>query len=320
MLLRSLYRMLTPGGPREKLTVLIFHRVRAGVDPLFPHDLTPGTFEAQLGWIKHWFTVIPLREAVVGLERGRLPERPLCITFDDGYADNATVALPILRRLGLHATFFLASGHLNGGRMWNDTVIEAVRAAPGPSLDLADLGLGSHAVDTLAAKQRAIVTLLVRLKHLSAEQRAALTEAVSARVGARLPDTLMLTDAQVDELVRAGMEIGAHTVTHPILAGLPQDRARWEIAESKRRLEALTGRPVTLFAYPNGEPGRDYSAAHVAMVRDAGFEAAVSTAWGAAGPRCDRYQIPRFTPWDRTAWRYALRLAQNARRADYAVA
>ena len=74
--------------------------------------------------------------------RGRAPARALAITFDDGYADNATVAAPILLRLGLPATFFVATGFLDGGRMWNDTVIEAVAPRRGPVLDLAPLGLG----------------------------------------------------------------------------------------------------------------------------------------------------------------------------------
>ena len=312
-------RLLTGEGLRTRLTVLIFHRVHAATDPLFPNETTADTFEAQLRWVSEWFNVMPLGAAVDALAEGALPERPLSVTFDDGYADNCTVALPILKRLGLTATFFLTSGYLNGGRMWNDTVIEAVRVSPAV-LDLEAVGLGIHALDSLEARRRAIDWLLEKLKYLPAKLRTERAKLIADRSGAALPEGMMLTHDQVRDLVEAGMEIGAHTVTHPILANLSDDEARHEIVEGRRLLESIARAPVTLFAYPNGKPGRDYTAAHVAIVREAGFKAACSTAWGAASPGCDLYQIPRFTPWDRSAWRYALRLGQIGRRAEYALA
>ena len=122
-------------------------------------------------WVKCWFNVLPLGEAVTRLGEGRLPERPLAITFDDGYADNAAVAAPILLGLGIPATFFVATGFLDGGRMWNDTVIEAVRAAAGPVLDLAPLGLGEHAIATHDAR-RATIDRLIRRAEVSAARAA----------------------------------------------------------------------------------------------------------------------------------------------------
>jgi peptidoglycan/xylan/chitin deacetylase (PgdA/CDA1 family) len=108
-----------------------------------------------------------------------------------------------------------------------------------------------------------------------------------------------------------GMEIGAHTVTHPILARLDAARASDEIRQSKLRLEAITGKPVKLFAYPNGKPGRDYGREHVGMVKELGFEAAVSTAWGVANAQSDAFQLPRFTPWDKSPGKFVLRLLHN---------
>jgi peptidoglycan/xylan/chitin deacetylase (PgdA/CDA1 family) len=121
----------------------------------------------------------------------------------------------------------------------------------------------------------------------------------------------MMTGEQVRHLRRSGMEIGAHTMTHPILAQLDRERADLEIRDSKRRLEEITGNPVTLFAYPNGKPSRDYRREHVATVRALGFEAAVTTAWGVAHAASDTYQLPRFTPWDRTPAKFILRLLRN---------
>jgi peptidoglycan/xylan/chitin deacetylase (PgdA/CDA1 family) len=124
--LRVPLRLLSPGGARGRLSILIFHRVLAAPDPLFPAELDLRSFEERMRWIRGWFSVLPLDDAVVALARGTLPDRALAITFDDGYADNVTVALPILLRLRLHATFFIASAYLDGGTMWNDRVIDAV--------------------------------------------------------------------------------------------------------------------------------------------------------------------------------------------------
>lgn len=107
------------------------------------------------------------------------------------------------------------------------------------------------------------------------------------------------------------MGIGAHTITHPILQRVGLDEARREIAGGRDVLEAITGSRVALFAYPNGKPGTDYADAHVEMVRSLGFDAAFSTAWGAATRGCDRHQLPRFTPWDRTEARASLRFVRN---------
>src|SRR5207253_1278872 len=89
--------------------------------------------------------------------------------------------------------------------------------------------------------------------------------------------------------------------------------ARREIGEGRDALEALTRQPVKLFAYPNGKPGSDYTAAHVAIAKSLGFSAAVSTAWGAARIGDSLYELPRFTPWGRTPFEWAWRLAQNLR-------
>ena len=84
-----------------------------------------------------------------------------------------------------------------------------------------------------------------------------------------------------------------------------------DIGQGLESLGEITGAPVRLFAYPNGRPLRDYRREHAALVRELGFDAAVSSAWGAARAGDDLYQIPRFTPWDRPNWRFGLRLAKN---------
>jgi peptidoglycan/xylan/chitin deacetylase (PgdA/CDA1 family) len=298
-----------PRSPR--LTVLIFHRVLTEFDPLRPSEPTASEFEERMRWIAANFVVLPLAAAAAALQEDRLPRRALCITFDDGYADNHDVALPILRRVGLPATFFIATGYLDGGCMFNDAVIEAVRHAQGPVLELEELGFGRHRVGNDQERRQVIGHILERLKYLEPAQREDVARSIVERAGGGVPAQLMMSTEQVAALHRAHMDIGAHTVTHPILARIGLDAAREEIARGRERLQEIIGGKVQVFAYPNGRPLHDYRREHVALARELGFDAAVSTAWGAARAGDDLFQIPRFTPWDRPHWRFGLRLAKN---------
>jgi peptidoglycan/xylan/chitin deacetylase (PgdA/CDA1 family) len=292
-----------------RLSILIFHRVLVAPDPIFPDEIDAARFDAILALVRRSFEVLTLGRAVELCQQGALPPRALAITFDDGYADNAEIALPILQRHGLAATFFVATGFLDGGRMFNDSVIECVRAARGDVVDLGEYGLGRRTLATPAERRAVIQELLPKVKYLSLAERETFIERLVARCGhPALPRDLMMRSAQVQELHRAGMEIGGHTVRHPILRVLPDAEARGEIAQGRDRLESLIDAPVRVFAYPNGKPMQDYDARHVAMVRELGFAGAVSTAPGVAGSEADRFQLPRFTPWDRSATRWLARL------------
>lgn len=317
---RGVFRTLLPAGPRAGLVILIFHRVLRTRDPLQPSEPTAVEFERQMRWVRDWFNVLPLGNAVRRLAVGTLPERALAITFDDGYADNHDVALPILLKLDLPATFFIATGFLDGGRMFNDTVIEAVRRAAGAEIDLEELGLGICRVGDDGERVATMASILERVKYLPQTEREERVKQLAARATTELPNDLMMSSAQVVALDRAGMEIGAHTVTHPILSESSVEHARDEITSGRDYLQALIGRRIGLFAYPNGKPTRDYTKLHASLVRDLGFDAAVSTAWGCARAGSDVFQLPRFTPWDRSQWRYGARLARTIAGRSYSIA
>lgn len=313
--LRLMFGQASPAGERARLTMLIFHRVLPEFDPIFPEEMHARRFDAVCGWLKRWFQVLPLDEAARRQREGSLPARACCITFDDGYADNLHVAAPILQKHGLNASFFIATGFLDGGRMWNDTLIEAVRKSPLEDLQLDELGdyaLGAGD----ASRRRAIIDALIgKIKYLPVAERLALTERVARQAQVEPARDLMMTSAELRALRATGMLIGAHTVSHPILARLDAAEARREIAEGRDFLERLLGERIGLFAYPNGKPGTDYLPEHVQIVRELGFDAAVSTAWGAARRGSDDFQLPRFTPWDESSWRFGLRLLGNLARA-----
>lgn len=296
-------------GRERALSILALHRVYTARDELFPHEMDDRQFTDLVGHLARNHPVLPLGEAFEALRRGSLPPRAVAITFDDGYADNATVAAPILRRHGMVATFFVSTGFLDGGLMWNDEVIECIRRCTATEIDLGSLGLGRFDLDTPERRRQAVEAVLPRVKYQDLEARRELLARLRevCRPGP-LPTDLMMTTAQVRSLVAAGMEVGAHTVRHPILACIEPARAREEIGRSREVLSALCGTAVDVFAYPNGVPGTDYRAEHVAMVRECGFRCAVTTAAGIARATDDPHQLPRYTPWDRALWRWSLRL------------
>jgi peptidoglycan/xylan/chitin deacetylase (PgdA/CDA1 family) len=298
-------------GHRAHLTVLIYHRVLLQADPMRPHEVDAETFAWQMGILSEHFNILPLHDAAIRLQAGSLPSRAACITFDDGYVDNLQIALPILQKHRLHATFFIATGFLEGGRMWNDSVIDALRQAPGPALNLSRLGLGNYHIRTLEERRRTARALISAFKYLPPKERERHAQAVVDVSSVSLPQDLMMQSGQVRALHRAGMAIGAHTVNHPVLTRLRTVEVQSEIADSKRQLETIIGEPVTLFAYPNGKPQLDYNAEHVGIVQALGFSAAVCTAWGTGTINTDVYQIPRFLPWDKTPLRFVMRLYQN---------
>ncbi len=316
--MKPLFTLLSPAGARARLNVLIFHRVLPQPDPLFPDEVDAARFDQMLGWVKSWFNVLPLDEAARRMREGSLPARAAALSFDDGYADNHDVALPLLQKHGLPCSFFVATGFLDGGRMWNDTLIESVRLSNQLMLDLRGLtdargeDLGQHPLGDTAGRRAALGALIERVKYLPPEPRQACVDAIASRAEISPPDDLMMSSGQVRALRGAGMQIGAHTVSHPILAKLDERQAADEIGRSRDALQALLGEKVGLFAYPNGKPGTDYLPdVHPALVRELGFDAAVSTRWAAARTGDDAFQIPRFTPWDRGRTRFGLRLLRN---------
>ena len=138
--------------------------------------------------------------------------------------------------------------------MFNDAVIEAVRESANAELDLSHVGLGEHRLGDVASRQAVVAALLPKVKMLPPARRAEVTDAIVEACGVTLRANLMMTREQLARLADAGMDIGGHTCSHPILCSVDDDAARREIVCGKREIEAITGRPVHLFAYPNGRP------------------------------------------------------------------
>ena len=291
-----------------RLLVLIYHRVLPAPDPMYPYDPDVAAFRRQMEALREDFHVVRLADAVSQLGRGTLPARTVAVTFDDGFADNATCALPVLAGLGLPATFFIATGYLDGSCMFNDLVIEACRRAPDGAW-ATGTAFGTVEATTPVERRELAYRMIGEIKYQDASQRLDCARRLMDAAGAEPPVGLMMGAAQVRALRDAGMEIGAHTRGHPILARLDDASAEREIRDGARDLVDILGAPVDLFAYPNGRPGRDYGARDVALVRRQNFRAAVTTAWGFADGRTDPHEIPRVGSWGRSSWQFSGRIA-----------
>jgi peptidoglycan/xylan/chitin deacetylase (PgdA/CDA1 family) len=311
MLIKTLKTILLLGGVGKQLSILIYHRVLPKPDTLRPGIIDVALFDVQMQALTEYFYVLPLEEAVNRLIAGNLPSMAACVTFDDGYADNAVHALPVLMRYKIPTTFFIATGFIDGGRMWNDTIIEFVRNTTDDTLDLTQLELGVHLVQTIEQKKKAIRGIIARLKYLPVQEKEEKVLAIAELSETPLPTDLMMTSEQIHGIMAGGMTVGAHTVHHPILSTLDINTAQEEIMQNKEQLEYISGSPVRIFAYPNGKPGKDYTYEHIGLIRKCGFNAAVSTARGVATNNTDIFQLPRFTPWDRTHRLFATRLLFN---------
>ena len=292
------------------LSILKYHRVLARPDPLVPETIEAQRFAQHLRLLHRWFKVLPLAQAIRRLQERSLPARSACITFDGSYAEHAEVALPLLQRFGMPATFFVATGFLDGGYRWTNAVIELVRSAPGPRLNLSHCGFGAYDVACPIRRRAVIDILIAALATLPLVKRLERVHSMTHRV-----TPTMLCSDQVIALHGAGMDIGGHTVSQHSLASLSKGEARAEIGNGRARLEEIVQAPVRLFAYPYGKPGADFEKRHANMLRSAGFDAAVTTACGTARATCDPYELPRFTPWDRSSGSFPQRIGSNLLRA-----
>ncbi len=305
--LRCLASLASGLGKKKKLFILIYHRVLDAPDYLRPGEVDINSFDWQMDLLSKHFNVLSLEEGVNRLNTHTLPDRAVCITFDDGYQDNYKNALPILKKHTLKSIFFIASNFLNDGRMWNDSVIESIRKLNCASLNLTKFGLGTFDLTTDQDKVSSVKQIITKIKYLPLNEREKIANHI-AKLAADLPNDLMMTEDQVKELRAQGMDIGGHTKSHPILATLEPEQVIDEIADNKTFLESLLGEKIIFFAYPNGKPEIDYLKNQTEYVKQAGYQAAVSTEWGVADQKWDLFQLPRFTPWDTSPVKFMMRM------------
>ncbi len=291
-----------------RLCIITYHRILEHADPLMGAEPDVSTFSWQMEALANNFNVLPLHEAIIALRENRLPPRAVCITFDDGYRSTHDLALPILKKFNLPATIFVTTAYLGEGNMWNDRIIEAIRRLPEGPIDLQEIDMGLHAIQNMQDRINLVKKINDDSKYLSTDGRLNVILKLEKLAGQYDAAGLMLTREMLVNLSREGIEIGGHTISHPILTKLDDDVARHEIVQNKKTLEEIIGKPLRLFAYPNGKIGKDFDERHMEMAKEAGYGAAFSTAIGSATKKTHLYKIPRSRPWDVTPFLFQLRL------------
>ncbi len=294
---------------RPRVPILCFHRVNDDNDAFLP-SLPTAVFADRMAYIARHYQVLTVEELAERLPQGQVPRNALALTFDDGYRDNLTHAAPILARLRLPATIFLATRYIGTPEApWFDQVAISIKTATARRVTLDDERV--LPLHTVGHRLAALELTLAYLKRLPDDERRSMVERLTAALNPNSPERpkrLMLTWDEVNALRGLGFSVGAHTVSHPILSRLAPDRARDEIYGSKAAIEKALGEPVRAFAYPNGGP-EDYNETVKHLVREAGFTCAVTAQRGLNDSDTPLMELRRGGPWEHHLPTFALKLA-----------
>lgn len=261
---------------RSRVAIIVYHQVSSESPPWLPGAVRPEDFEIEIRYLCKVAEILPLEWLVNRLYLGEsIPQRAVCITFDDGYKHNYTTAYPILRKYNAPATIFLTTGCIGGPNIfWWSKVNFAIWNTIATEFEVA--GLKHYYLRSSADRRHTAIEINHYLMKLPTKGRDLLLERLLKVLRVELPDNIgeqvTLSWDEVLKMSQNGISFGAHTVTHPILTRLPSEEAREEICNSKKNVEERLGKPCTLFAYPDG----DFNAEIVELVRESGFTAAVT--------------------------------------------
>ena len=290
--------------PSDRLAVLTYHRVdepdrRRDLDPSLV-SATPIEFGHQVQLISERFRPIGADELLaVRAGQGRLPPRAVLVTFDDGYADFAANAWPVLRQYGVPVTLFVTTDGRDdpSTRFWWDRLSAALNSTD--RVDLPASPIGAISLASAARRRAAGMRFKSYLKGLPHDAAMDALELLMGELGAVEPSGpgALLSWREISTLAEEGVTIAPHTRTHPVLTRVAPDRLAREIDGSHGDLEARVGNVVPLFAYPAG--GHDRSVAEA--VERAGLRAAFTTVRGSNDlRRADWYRLRRINVGRRT--------------------
>ncbi len=285
------------------MIILLYHRIaHLPTDPQLL-CVSPDNFAEQVDAIRRVATIVPLREALTVKHSGSDAQR-VAITFDDGYADNVETGLPILREFVSPATVFVTVREDRPSReFWWDEL---------ESLLLTDMQDGWNVMQSpLHPRHVEYLNYFNLIRPLPTVEQQRTLDELSLTVGRPRgvrPTHRVMTDDQLREVAASTLvDIGAHTLSHPVLSAMSEDVQRREIQESKARLESIIHAPVRTFSYPYGTR-KDYTPATVAGVREVGYSLACSNFSGTVTAQSDPFQLPRHLVRDWTVAEFTERL------------
>ncbi len=276
------------------LTVLTWHRIserdlhgaeKPSFDPCVI-DADAGAFEEQIAFVSRHFSLIGIDDVRAWAGGASLPKNPLLATFDDGYRECHDVVLPILKRHGARATFFIATSYVTERRLfWWDQLAYLLLRSPRARIEIS---YPHRIVFDIAANRGAAIRAAQRVvKDTAALDLPRYLDGVAEASGTsfgealehELADRLIMSWDQVRALRAAGMDVQSHTRTHRVLQTLSPQQLRDELAGSRADLEQELGEPVRTLAYPTGRP-IDSRSSIARAVREAGFDVGFSNSGG----------------------------------------
>ena len=298
----KLQNRISPGS-----LILLYHRVaELAVDPLLL-SVTPKHFEEHLQVLSRLTKPQSLRGLVRSLKANEVTPHGSVITFDDGAADNLHNAKPLLERYNIPATVFVATEYSKGEReFWWDE-LERLLLIPRELPETLNLKINGTTLnwdlEPQTSRQQLYQHLGDSLRLMPTAQRfEAIAELQNWSGEGTSPRQThrALSHAEIRQLADGGLiEIGAHTVTHPVLSAIPVNQQEQEIKQSKLQLEQILNQPVESFAYPYGTKD-DYTPATVKLVKETPFTCACSNYKGVVQPQTSLFELPRLVvrDWD----------------------
>ena len=291
---------------QKDLRILAYHRVMPLPDPqTYDFDLelvstSPERFRKQMQLLKQRFQPMRLTDVAAALDAGdALPPDAVVVTFDDGYDDNYRIAYPILRELGIPATFFVSTGHIDTGRPFAyDWLVHMILLTTAARLRLPELDMDLPMPGTRAERRVLAGEVLLSMKDIGALGQSAMIARLehdwqmpsdAARPAACRP----MSWTQLREMHASGFEIGSHGVHHRMLAKLPPEEMENEVRQSRATLERELGPATMLMSYPVGGD-RAFNQRVIEATTAAGFQLAVCYICGTnPQPASNRYALCR---------------------------
>ena len=291
---------------RRKTAFLGYHGVFPEAEPAVAWTLvSASSFRRQMQHINQCFDCISIEEALTN-DAPRRSKPAAVVTFDDGYANNLKVALPILEAYHIPAVVYVTTGNVVARELfWPDVIWMVASNASPLSVDLSDLGAPLSRYD-LSAEDGTFVEEILRLLEDVKKIPARLRKSVVVSIAEKFDTTSRnqapypaaeghiftpLTTEEVAILSRHPLiTIGAHTHCHNLLDQIPLHQARDTIIRSKKVLEEITGVEIRHFAYPNG----NFNDAIIDVVKAAGFRSAITFDPGFFSAPGDPFRIKRF--------------------------
>ncbi|WP_437185222.1 polysaccharide deacetylase family protein [Planctomicrobium sp. SH668] len=286
-------------GKWDGLVVFNYHRLGDPLQSQFDRNLYSAgqsEFEGQVRFLRQNYDVLRISDLEEKLpKRGRY----VLITFDDGYRDNFELALPVLKQLGTPATFFITSGFIDNKPIaWWDEIAWMIRRCSHQVFHHPQVDQNPIAVQSIEEHEVAIQRCLRTFKSIPSSETEEFLETLASVTGSErcsreVTESIWMTWDMIRELDANKMDLGGHTVTHPVLAYSDPVEQEWEINQSKRRIETEIGHPITAFSYPVGQPD-SFNEITKTLLEKAGYLWGFSFSGGFTrrGPH-DPYDLPR---------------------------